>query len=281
MKIDAHQHFWRYSAASYRWIRADVLKRDYLPADLRPLLAAAGFDGTILVQARSTWEETHWLLELAHAHPWITGVVGWADLCVPDLPERLAHLTIHPEYRGVRCPIETEPEDPGIPRADFVRGIAELTAAGLTFDLLVTPSRLPLARALVEAAPQQRFILDHIGNPDIANAATADRDAAFWAGEIRRLAAHPNVACKVSGMVTRANHAAWQPSDFIPFLDTIFEAFGPERLMVGSDWPVCLQAAPYAETIGIVIDYMKPLPSEMQEAVLGGTAARWYGVGGI
>jgi L-fuconolactonase len=272
--IDAHQHFWRYTRAAYRWIPDGILAQDYLPADLKPLLEASGFDGTVAVQARSTWEETRWLLALADAHPWIVGVVGWADLCAADVTEQLAYFDAHPAFCGVRCGLEAAPAAPDVPRADFIEGITALTAADLAFDLLIRPSELPLARRLAEATPDQRFILNHIAKPPIK-----DRVVMPWATDIRALAAHPNVACKVSGMVTEANPDGWQVADFASYLDIVFEAFGPERLMIGSDWPVSLQAAPYETTMRIVENYIEHLSERDRAAVLGDTASEWYRLG--
>ncbi len=271
MRIDAHQHFWTYDPMAYGWIQTEVLKQDYLPADLWPQLEAIGFDATIAVQARSTWQDATWLLELSDQHPWIVGVVGWADLVVPDLSARLARLTPHPKFRGIRSSILTDPRVPEAPRADFVQGLRTLTALNLTFDILIRPAQLPLACRLVEAVPDQRFVLDHIANPAIAEGVVEP-----WAADIRRLATYPNVACKVSGMVTRADHNDWDVSDFIPYLDTVFAAFGPDRLLIGSDWPVCRQAAEYDVTMAIVLDYISHLSETEQAAVLGGSAVYWY-----
>jgi L-fuconolactonase len=271
MRIDAHQHFWTYDPIPYNWIQTDVLKQDYLPADLKPQLEAAGFEGTVAVQARSTWQDAYWLLDLADEHPWIVGVVGWADLAAPDLSARLARLTPHPKFRGIRGSILTESLASEAPRADFLQGLRVLTASNLTFDLLIHPAQLPLACRVVEAVPDQRFVLDHLANPLIAEGAMEP-----WATDLRRLASYPNVACKVSGMVTRADHADWEVSDFAPYLDTVFAAFGPDRLLVGSDWPVCRQAAEYEVTMGIVSNYVDRLSEAEQAAVLGGSAARWY-----
>jgi L-fuconolactonase len=275
MRIDSHQHFWIYDPAAYGWIQTEILKQDYLPVDLKPQREAAGFDRTVAVQARSTWEDALWLLELADAYPWIAGVVGWADLAAPDLSERLAQLAAYPKFRGVRGSILADPQTPQAPRADFLRGLRLLAAANLSFDLLIRPAQLPLACRVVEAVPEQRFVLDHIANPDIA-----EGEMEPWATELRRLAGYPNVACKVSGMVTRADHADWEVSDFTPYLDTVFAAFGPERLLIGSDWPVCRQAAEYEVTMGIVQSYVEVLSKSEQAAVLGESAARWYGLGG-
>jgi len=273
MRLDAHQHFWRYEAEAYPWISTEVLKRTYMPQDRKPRLDAAGFDGTVAVQARSTWEETRWLLELSDRFPWIVGVVGWADLVAPDVAQRLAVFAGNPRLCGIRCAIQAEPGTPDVPSGAFLRGIAALTAVDLAFDLLVRPPQLPLACRLAEAAPDQRFILDHIAKPLIK-----DQVMEPWATDIRKLAAYPNVACKVSGMVTEADRDAWRVSDFRPYLDVVFEAFGAHRLMIGSDWPVCLQAADCTGVMEIVRGHIGGLSPDEQAAVLGETAERWYGI---
>jgi L-fuconolactonase len=271
MRVDAHQHFWRYTPEAYPWIGPEALRQDYLPEDLKPLLGAAGFDGTVVVQARSTWDENRWLLSLADEHPFIKGVVGWADLLVPDLEERLAPSVARDKFCGVRCGIVPTDHDPDRPHPDFLRGVGSLTEAGLTFDLLIRPPQLPLARALVQAAPGQRFVLDHIAKPRVKEQVVEP-----WATEIRALAALPNVACKVSGMVTEADRSVWKLDDFTPYLDVVFDAFGPDRLMIGSDWPVCRQAASYKLTMGVVLAYIASLSEDEKSAVLGDTARRWY-----
>ncbi len=271
MHFDAHQHFWHYSADAYQWITSGILAQDYLPVDLKPLLDATGFDGTVAVQARSTWEETRWLLTLAERNPWIVGVVGWADLCAPDLAEQLEYFATYPAFCGVRCDIETEPGSTEMPCPNFLQGMEVLTASGLAFDLLIRQDQLRLACRLAESAPEQRLILDHIAKPPIAEQVMEP-----WATEIRDLAANPNVACKVSGMVTEASRGGLHPAGFRPYLDVVFDAFGPERLMIGSDWPVCLQAASYGTTMQIVATYITSLGDDAQAAVLGGTAIEWY-----
>jgi len=274
MNLDAHQHFWRYTAEAYPWISTELLKRTYMPQDLKPHLDAAGFDGTVAVQAQSTWEETRHLLELSDRFPWIVGVVGWADLTAPDLAQRLAAFTGNPRLCGMRCGIQVAPGTADVPSAAFLRGIAVLTAVDLAFDLLVHPPQLPLACRLAEAAPDQRFILDHIAKPLIR-----DQVMEPWSTGIRSLAACPNVACKLSGMVTEADHDGWRASDFKPYRDVVFEAFGADRLMIGSDWPVCLQAADYRDAMEIVQRHIGAFSPDEQAAVLGGTAACWYGIG--
>jgi len=275
MRIDAHQHFWKYSPAEYGWINDEMaaLKRDFLPEDLKPLLAASGFDGSIAVQACHTIEETQWLLSLADKSQFIKGVVGWVDLCSADLPAQLDRLANHPRLVGVRHVMQAEPDDEFMLRDDFQRGIACLAGCGLTYDLLLFPRHLPVAVKLVQQFPQQRFVLDHIAKPGIADGLIEP-----WARDIRELAKHENVCCKLSGMVTEARWKHWKREDFRPYLDVILETFGPQRLMIGSDWPVCSLSATYAETIAIVDDYIRQLAPGQEEQILGGNCASFYGV---
>jgi L-fuconolactonase len=275
MRIDAHQHFWKYSRAAYDWISDEmtVLKRDFLPENLKPLLAANGFDGSIAVQACHTMEETLWLLELAEKTDFIKGVVGWVDLCSPNLPAQLDSVANHPRLVGVRHVVQAEPDDEFMLRNDFQRGIARLAGYGLTYDLLLYPRHLPVAAKFVQRFPQQRFVLDHIAKPGIADGL---RDP--WAQGIRELAQYENVCCKLSGMVTEARWKQWKPEDFQPYLDVVFEAFGPQRLMIGSDWPVCTLSATYAETMAIVNEYILQLDSDQQEQILGGNCVSFYGL---
>ncbi len=274
MKIDAHQHFWQYDPEEYGWIGAgmEVLKKDRLPTDLAPLLEAAGIDGTVAVQARQSLTETEWLLTLADQHPLIKGVVGWVDLRSPALREQLARFKAHARFRGVRHVVQDEP-DQFMLRADFLRGLGLLAEFDLTYDILVFPRHLPVACEVVEQFPDQPFVLDHIAKPFIK-----DGRVTPWDMDIRRLAAYPNVCCKVSGMVTEADWQAWQPADFRPYLDIVFEAFGSRRIMFGSDWPVCTLAGSYAEVVELVDDYVGQLSAAEQANVWGETARRFYGL---
>ena len=275
MRIDAHQHFWKYSAAEYEWIGDDMpeLKRNFLPRDLKPLLASEGFDGSIAVQARQSLEETRWLLELAEQNDFVKGVVGWVDLCSTELPAQLERFAGHPKLVGVRHILQGEPDDEFMLRPEFRKGIARLAGYGLTYDLLLYPRHLPAAVKLVREFPKQPFVLDHVAKPGIADGVLEP-----WARDIRELARFGNVCCKVSGMVTEARWKQWRAEDFRPYLDVVFEAFGPERVMIGSDWPVCTVSASYAETIGMVKEYIRQFSDEQQEAILGGNCAAFYGV---
>jgi L-fuconolactonase len=275
MNIDAHQHFWIYDEREYGWMGAgmEALKRDHLPGDLWPSMQAAGIEGTVAVQARQNVEETRWLLDLADRHPFIRGVVGWVDLRSPQLGEQLARLAAHPRLRGVRHVVHDEPDDRFLLREDVMRGIGALAGWGLTYDLLLFPRHLPVACELVARYPEQPFVLDHIAKPRIRAGLLEP-----WATDIRRLAAFPNVCCKVSGMVTEADWAGWQAADFRPYLDVVFEAFGPQRLMIGSDWPVCTVAGAYERVLQIVIEAIAQLSADERAAMMGGTATRFYGL---
>jgi L-fuconolactonase len=275
MRIDAHQHYWLYNERDYGWMddSCEPIKRDFMPDHLKPLLASLGFAGSIVVQARQTLEETEWLLSLADQHSSILGVVGWLDLCSEQIDEQLQRFASHPKLRGVRHVVQDEPDDNFMLRADFQRGISRLKDYGLTYDLLLFPRHLKPAFQLVERFPEQPFVLDHIAKPNIAGSVISG-----WKEGIYELAAHPNVYCKLSGMVTEAKRGHWQAEDFRPYLDIVFDAFGSGRLMIGSDWPVCLLNGDYSSVMGIVLDYVKALPQADQEAILGGNCARFYGL---
>jgi len=275
MRIDAHHHFWRFDPARDVWITEEMalLRRDFLPEELEALLAANGMDGTVAVQADQSEDETRFLLELARGHPTILGVVGWVDLLAPDLPERLAQFARFERFRGVRHIAQAEPDD-FLGREVVVRGIGRLRDFGLTYDILVYPRQLPAALTLVERLPDQPFVVDHLAKPPIARGAMEP-----WAARMRELASHSNVWCKVSGLVTEADWTRWRPEDFRPYLDVVFDAFGPQRLMFGSDWPVCLLAARYPEVVALVEAYAGQLSPPEQEALFGGNAASFYGLG--
>ena len=272
MKLDAHQHFWRYSAAEYPWIPAgSALQRDWLPEDLGALQEPLGFAGSIAVQARQTLEETRWLLSLADRHPPIRGVVGWVDLRSPEVDAQLREFAAHPKFVSVRHVVQDEPDERFMLGEEFLRGLGRLRAFGLTYDLLIFPKQLPAAREVVARFPEQSFVLDHIAKPAIKR-----REIEPWATEIRALAKHPNVCCKLSGMVTEADHQLWREKDLWPCLDVVAEAFGPARLMIGSDWPVCLLAASYERAIEAVMTWAQKFSSVEQAGILGDNCARFY-----
>lgn len=273
MIVDAHQHFWRYDAREYGWIddRMVPLRRDFLPEDLGPVLRQDGFDACVAVQARQTLEETRWLLELADGHPFVVGVVGWVDLQSPDVRAQLESVTRHPKLVGVRHIVQGEPDDLFLLRAEFCRGIALLGEFGLAYDILIYPRHLEVAAEFARRFPSQRFVLDHLGKPDIRRG-----EIRSWAAGLRGLARCPNVWGKLSGLVTEADWGAWTPEQLRPYLDVALDCFGAERLMIGSDWPVCTLAASHARATGAVRDYLRDRPAHERDAVLGGNARRFW-----
>ena len=279
MRIDAHQHFWMYSPAQYGWISDEMaeLKRDFLPKDLKPLLVGQAFDGSvdgsIVVQARQDLDETRWLLELADENDFVKGVVGWVDLCSSDLPAQLEEFAANGKFVGVRHIVQGEADDEFMLRPDFQRGIARLAEHGFAYDLLLYPRHLPVAVKLVREFPEQRFVLDHIAKPAIADGLMDP-----WQRDIRELGQFDNVFCKLSGMVTEARWKEWTPQDFWPYLDVVCEAFGRGRLMIGSDWPVCTLSGSYEETMGIVADYVRQSMPDETDDILGANCMRFYGV---
>ena len=272
MRLDAHQHFWSYDAAQYPWIPpGSPLHRDWLPADLAALQRPLGFDGAIAVQARQVVGESDWLLSLADKHVNVKGVVGWVDLRSDRVEADLARLAAHPKFVGVRHVVQEEPDDDFMLGKDFQRGISKLAAFGLTYDILIYPKQLPAAIRLAENFPAQPFVLDHIAKPPIK-----DGTLEPWKALLRELAKLPNVHCKVSGMLTEADHRHWQAEQFRPYLDTVFEAFGPARLMYGSDWPVCLFAGSYDQAFRLVDDYARGLTEAERASLFGDNCARFY-----
>jgi L-fuconolactonase len=272
MRLDAHQHFWSYDAAQYPWIPpGSPLHRSWLPADLAALHRPLGFDGSIAVQARQVIEESDWLLGLADQHETVKGVVGWVDLRSDRVEADLERLAQHPKFVGVRHVVQEEPDDAFMLGPDFQRGISKLAAYGLTYDILIYPKQLEAAIRLADNFPAQPFVLDHIAKPPIK-----DGTIEPWAKQLGRLAQLPNVHCKVSGMLTEADHQAWTPEQFRPYLDVVFEAFGPSRLMYGSDWPVCLFAGSYEQAYRLVDDYTRGLTAAERAGLFGGNAAAFY-----
>lgn len=273
MYIDAHQHFWIYKPEEYDWIDESMgrLRRDFLPGDLRPERQRAGFQGSIAVQARQSLEETRWLLELADRDLSIMGVVGWVDLCSTEAHSQLVAFAGNAKLVGVRHIVQSEPDDHYLLREDFLCGIALLEEFDLTYDILIYPRHLPVAAQFVQRFPKLRFVLDHLAKPHIKAG-----EIEPWATGIRALAKFPNVCCKLSGLVTEADWQSWKPEQITPYLDVAFDAFGPERLMIGSDWPVCLVAASYETALDVVRNYLLQFSSETQENVLGANACKFW-----
>lgn len=274
MLIDAHHHFWQYDPPQYSWIseRMAVLKRDYLPGDLETELAGAGIQGVISVQARQTLDETDWLLDLADQHSFLYAVVGWVPLIAADVRRHLERLSLRQKLRAVRHVLQDEPEQYMLQDA-FQHGIAQLAEFRLAYDLLIYEAQLPAAIQLVDQHPNQTFVLDHIAKPQIRRGAMEP-----WRTQLRELARRPHVYCKLSGVATEADHEHWRTSQLMPYLEVALEAFGPDRLMFGSDWPVCLLATSYHRWWTVVHELAEQLSSQQRGQLLGGTAARAYGL---
>lgn len=270
--IDTHQHYWTYDPAEYGWIDDTMapLRRDFLPDEAGRVMAAAGVGTAVAVQVRQTLAETRWLLELADRHAFIAGVVGWVDLAGPDVARDLDRLAQHPRMVGVRHVVQGEP-DGFLDRPGFRRGVARLERHNLTYDILVYARQLPAAARFARAFPRQRFILDHLGKPKVGGSHYDQ-----WRRHFGRLAALPNVCCKMSGLVTEANWASWTPTTLRPYLDAALEAFGPGRLMIGSDWPVCTLAGSYKDVIGATLDAIGEYSEAEQELMLSGTARQTW-----
>jgi L-fuconolactonase len=270
MVIDTHQHFWRYTKEEFGWIPDDSasIRRDYLPADLAPILKANEVDGVIAVQARQSEEETRWLLELVDEHPFIHGVVGWLDLRSPNIASRLEDFA-GGALVGLRHILQGEP-DAFMEDADFNRGLSALADADLTYDLLVIERQMPAAIKLVDRNPKLRFVLDHFGKPRL------DFDQLEpWRTHLRELATRPNVSCKVSGGITEIA-LDWTPARLRPYLDSTLEAFGPSRLIFGSNWPVCEPAGGYGAWIAALRGWAALLSASEQTALFGKNAAEFY-----
>ena len=272
MKIDAHHHCWRYTPEEFSWIDDGMraIRRNFYPVDLAPLLKAAGIDGTVVVQARQTVEETLQLLEHTQRHRFIKGVVGWVPLADPKVARLLEQLQEDKALKGVRHVLQAEP-DGFMAGPAFNAGLQTVTARGLSYDLLVKAPQLPAAMALVDRHPALPVVLDHIAKPVIAGAPPPE-----WRRHIAELARRPNVCCKFSGLVTEVPGYAWTPELLWPYFDVVLEAFGANRLMFGSDWPVCLVAAEYSNWHRFVASCVTGLTPEERHLILGGTATRFY-----
>src|SRR5437667_4070401 len=273
MRIDAHQHFWRYNADEYGWIDDSMagLRRDFLPADLKRELEAAGFDGAVAVQARQTLEETRWLLELAASSNHVLGVVGWVDLRSSNVRLQLAEFAGNPKFLGVRHIVQSESDDRFLLQPEFMGGIAALQKFDLTYDILIYPRHLPVAAEFVKRFPRQRFVLDHVAKPLIKSGSLQP-----WQSGIRELAQNTNVFCKLSGLVTEADWKKWKASDIDPYLEVAHESFSRDRLMIGSDWPVCTVAGSYSQVMGIVVEYLGKYPNDVREAMPRWNAERFW-----
>jgi len=273
MKIDSHQHFWNYNPNEYGWISNDmeILRKDYLPDQLKTELSLTGFDGSVAVQARQSLAETQWLLNLAQQNNFIKGVIGWVDLCSPDVEEQLIHFSENPKLVGVRHVIHDEQDVNFMLTKSFLNGIASLKKFGLTYDILIFPQHLPNTIQLISQFPEQVFILDHIAKPSVK-----DKKISPWKEEIEKLARFGNVYCKLSGMVTEANVKNWKQEELIPYLNIVFDTLGTDRLLIGSDWPVCTLAGSYRQIMKVVLDYISNLPEQEKKKILGENAIKAY-----
>lgn len=274
MLIDSHQHFWFYTPERDTWITDDmaVIRRDFLPADLEPVLQANGIDGCVAVQADQSEAETILLISLANAYSFIKGVVGWVDLRANDLYDKLETYSQYEELKGFRHVAQAEPDD-FLSRPEVIRGIGQLAAFDFTYDILIYPNQLKAALHLVREVPEVKFVIDHLAKPNVKKG-----EITRWSNWMTEIAKQPNVSCKLSGMVTEADWHGWSKKDFFPYLDVAFKAFGPDRLLFGSDWPVCLVAADYTQVKTLVEEYVQPWGDEVRGKVFGGNAIGFYGL---
>jgi L-fuconolactonase len=274
--IDAHHHLWKYSAGQYPWMSdgMQAIRRDFLIGDLEQTLQEARIAGTVVVQARQTLEETNWLLELALSSRLIRGVVGWVPLVDSTVSRELEELINHKKLKAVRHVVHDEPDDFYMFREDFNRGIAMLKQFNLVYDILIFERHLPQTIGFVDRHPKQVFVVDHIAKPHIK-----DGQIESWRENLLELARRENVYCKLSGMATEANWSNWQENDLQPYFNVVLEAFGPKRIMFGSDWPVLLLACPYRRWVDAVRGMIKSLSSEEQDWIMGATAKEAYRLG--
>jgi L-fuconolactonase len=273
LKVDSHQHFWIFDPVRDSWINDEmrVIQRDFLPADLLPVLKANGMDGCVAVQADQTEEQNDFLLRLAEGNDFIKGIVGWVDLRADNIAERLDYYSRLDLIKGFRHVLQGEEDRALMLKPAFMNGIGELMKHGFTYDILIFPDQLQYVGEFVNAFPDQKFVIDHLAKPYIK-----DKKIDDWAKVIRAVAEYENLYCKVSGMVTEADWMNWKAQDFTPYLDVVFEAFGTNRLMFGSDWPVCQVAADYGAMKGIVEQYVDKLSADEQLGFWGGNAIKFY-----
>jgi len=272
-RIDSHQHFWKYDAVRDGWITDEmmVIQKDFLPDDLQPLLQQNGFEGCVLVQSDQSEEHNQFLLEQASGNDFIKGIVGWIDLRSEDVKERLAYYKQFNIIKGFRHVLQGEADRALMLKPEFLRGVAALQLFNFTYDILIYADQLKFIPEFVAAFPQQKFVIDHMAKPNIKA-----HDIDEWAKDMMAVAVYENVCCKISGMVTEAGWKNWKKEDFTPYIDVICEAFGPDRIMFGSDWPVCLVAASYEEITSIVSEYFSSFTQNEQELFFGRNAINFY-----
>ncbi|MEO5996004.1 MAG: amidohydrolase family protein [Chitinophagaceae bacterium] len=273
LRIDAHQHFWKFDAIRDSWINEEMkaIQRDFLPADLLPVLKQNGIDGSVAVQADQSLDETKFLLELSNNNDFIKGVVGWVNLQAVDIEEQLQELSRNKKLKGFRHILQGERDVEYMMRPLFLRGINYLRRFNFTYDLLIHPRHLPIAIQIVQLFPAQRFVIDHLAKPMIK-----EHKLKGWEKDMKAIGQFENVFCKISGMVTEADWKQWKEEDFTPYLNVIFSTFGSSRVMFGSDWPVCLVAASYEKMLTIVQDYTRNFTPGEQLAFWGGNAISFY-----
>jgi L-fuconolactonase len=273
MIVDSHQHFWQVGRFDYPWMTPDVevLCQDYLPPQLEPVIKRSGVEKTILVQASNSVAESLWLLDLARHNQFISGVVGWVDLQSDEVGQQLDELTRDEKFKGVRHLVESEPADDWLVQPRVLNGLRELSARGLTYDLLVHTRHLAHAKTVAEECPQLRLVVDHSAKPPIAR-----REIDEWGRGLKDLASGANVSCKLSGLVTEADWQNWRVEDLKPYVDKALEYFGPRRMMFGSDWPVCLLAAPYERVLEVFQTLLADLSEEDRELIFSKNAAEFY-----
>ena len=273
MKIDSHQHFWNYDPAKYSWINDSMYKirKDFLPSNLEPVLQKAGIDGTIAVEAFHSEKETEFLLAQAAEFQYIKGVVGWVDLYSGEVAQRLKHYSEDPLFKGVRHTVYDQKGE-YLTDASFQYGIGELQKCGLTYDILIFEQQLPGAIELVKTFPEQPFVLDHMAKPQIS----PEGPSREWIKNIQELGRFENVYCKLSGLVTETPEFQWEPSDFSPFLEVVYNSFGQDRLMYGSDWPVSLSAASYEDTLNVIYGFFASSGEVTTNKIFGGNAVKFY-----
>lgn len=272
--VDAHQHFWDLHRYPYPWMSRPELKvlcRSFLPEDLRPILRNIGIDKTVLIQARSSLDETCWFLNLAEANDFIAGVVGWVDLTAPDLGGVLDELMQYPKFKGVRHQAEEDSDDAWLNRPDVLRGFGELARRGLSYDLLVKPKHLRYIPVIAEHVPGLRMVVDHLAKPSIAS-----RQFEPWATDLAAVARIPNLWCKLSGMITESDWRNWTSADFKPYIDHVIKHFGFDRIMFGSDWPVCMLAGTYEQTLKSVDENLGKISGSQRTKIFGENAKIFY-----
>lgn len=271
--IDAHQHFWKFDPVRDSWITDEmsVIQKDFFPGDLKPVLQRNGFDGCVAVQASQSEEDTEFLISLANDNDFIKGVVGWVDLQANDIEQRLTKYKSVSVVKGFRHVLQGEPQRDLMLTPNFKRGIAALQKHGFTYDILIFPDQVKFSEELVASFPEQKFVIDHIAKPYIKR-----KEIEEWKKDMESIAQHQNVYCKISGMVTEADWKGWKKEDFKPYLDVVVNAFGTNRILFGSDWPVCLVAASYETMLAIVKDYFSSFSKKEQEQFFGINAIRFY-----